>query len=97
MSSTNPHVALSRDTTTAVDVDTDASGDVTVTFGGLASIASVADVSVSATGGYTANVQSVSGNTATVRVFQGGGADTPLAAVASGTDVTTLEASALGE
>ena len=82
----------------AADVDTDSSGDITITFGHLRHIVEDS-VKVSLEGGYVANVISVSGNTATVRIYQGDydqSSDAALAAVASGSDIAILHAEALG-
>ncbi len=88
MSATNPHTETHTASTTATGVNTDGNGDAQVTVGDLRSIEHPADVSASAAGGYVANVQSVDGNTVTVRVFQGGGADATLSPV-TGTDGVT--------
>lgn len=88
MSATNPHTESHTASTTAEAVDTDDNGDATVTVGELRAIEHPADVDASAAGGYVANVQSVDGNTVTVRVFQGGGADATLNPV-TGTDGVT--------
>lgn len=58
-------------THTESSVDTDGSGDVTVTISDLREIENPEDVTVTATGGYTADVQSVSGKDVTIRVFHG--------------------------
>lgn len=97
MATRNVHTEKSRDETSVDNVDTDGNGDVTVTFDGLRRIHSTADVNISAEGGYVANPQSVNGNQVTVRIFQGGGADTELAAVTNGADVTNIAGNALGE
>lgn len=96
MASTNPHTSANHASTTASAVDTDASGDTTVTVGELRHIDSAADVEASATGGYVANVQSVSGNEVTVRIFQSAGAAAEMAAVTGTADVTDLHVSAVG-
>ena len=94
------HEKLKKDfvTLTASEVDTDASGDITITFPHLRQIIEDS-VDIKLEAGYVANVVSVSGNTATVRIYQGDydqSADAPLAAVASGTDIAILHASAVG-
>lgn len=96
----NPHAHKLEDTASATGVNTDASGDVTLTFNGLRKIDSQEDVSVEASGGYVCNVQSVSGNSATVRIFeapQGGTSSTSLVAVTSGTSVTDIHGRAFGQ
>jgi|APHM01.1.fsa_nt_gi hypothetical protein len=80
----------------AQNVDTDASGDTTVTFDSLREIDSGPSVHVQATGGYVANVQSVDGNTVTVRIFESAGSAAALSPVADNSDVTTLYAEATG-
>lgn len=97
MATRNTFTELSRDTVAASAVDTDGSGDTTITFDGLRSIEGAYSVNVDAAGGYVANVQSVSGNEVTVRVYQGGGAGSELAAVTGGTGVTDLYAEAVGQ
>ena len=97
MATRNTFTELNRDTVVDSGVDTDASGDTTVTFDGLREIDSPTDVEVQALGGYVANVQSVSGNKATVRIYQGGGADTELAAITGTNGVTDLHAEAVGK
>lgn len=97
MTQRNPLVDVRHASESVPNVDTDGSGDVQITVGGLRQIESAADVSAQAAGGYTANVQSVSGNSATVRIFQGGGSGTPHSAVTSGTDVTDVYVSAVGQ
>ena len=97
----NLHARLIEDVVelAAADVDTDASGNITITFPNIRQIFSEATVYVSIEGGYVAQVISISGNTATVRIYQGDydqSADAPLTAVASGTDLGILHARALG-
>jgi hypothetical protein len=96
MSATNPHTESFTASTTATGVDTDASGDAEVTVGDLRAIEHAADVDASAAGGYVANVQSVDGNTVTVRIFQGGGADAELSAVTGTNGVTDVHVRAEG-
>lgn len=91
----NPHTRSSRVATLSQDnVDTDGSGDFTLTFTDLREIPSIDDVSVQAEGGYVANPQSVSGNTVTVRLYESAGSAAALAANTSGTDVTNVNARA---
>lgn len=71
---------------------TDASGDVTHTFNELKHIESKADVEAQAEGGYVANVQSLTGNQATVRVFEDAGASGALSALASSSVTLNLKA-----
>lgn len=96
MSATNPHTETVSGSTTASSVDTDGSGDVDVSVGELRTIESAADAEASASGGYVANVQSVSGNTVTVRIYQGGGADATLNPVTGTADVTDVHVRAEG-
>lgn len=96
MSATNPHTESFTASTTASGVDTDASGDTEVTVGELRTIEHAADVDASAAGGYVANVQSVDGNTVTVRVFQSGGADATLNPVTDTAGVTDIHVRAEG-
>lgn len=96
MSARNRFVELRQESTTVTGVDTDGSGDVTVTVGGHRQIEHPGDVDVQAAGGYTANVQSVSGNQVTVRIFQSAGSAAAHAPVTSGTDVTDVHVGAVG-
>jgi len=96
MSATNPHVETEHASTTATGVDTDASGDVVVTVSQLRNIESPADASANAAGGYVANVQSVSGNGVTVRIFQDAGAAGEMAAVTGTNGVTDVHVEATG-
>jgi hypothetical protein len=97
MSTRNVFTEESRDTVSAMGVDTDGNGDTTLTFDGLRQIGGPPDVNVQAAGGYVANVQSVSGTQVTVRIHQGGGAATELAAVTGTNGVTDLWAEAVGQ
>jgi len=92
---TNAFTELSRDTVTLTSQDTDGSGDIDVTFGGLRQIEDAASVDVQVQGGYVANVQSVSGNTATVRIFESAGSNAAMSAVTSSVSLT-LEGEAWG-
>jgi len=96
MSQRNPLLDQRTGTETVTDIDTDASGDVIVTVSELREIEEPNDVSAQAAGGYVANVQSVSGNEVTFRIFQGGGADTELAPITGGSAVTDLWVHAVG-
>lgn len=96
MSARNQFVDGQHATETVTGVDTDASGDVEVNVSDLRQIESPNDVSAQAAGGYVANVQSVSGNVVTVRIFQSAGAAAEMAAVTDGTGVTDLWVSAVG-
>jgi len=62
-------------------VDTDGSGQATIDVTEVREIDSVADVELHTPSGYVVNPVSVSGNTVTCEVRQGGGADTELALV----------------
>lgn len=96
MSATNPHTDTVTESKTLSSVDVGGEGSLEVTFGALRGIESPADVSVSANSGYVANVFSVSGNTAVVRIFQDSGSQGELAAVAGTDNVTDLHAKAEG-
>lgn len=96
MSATNPHTTSKESSTSSTSVDTDGSGDVTVTVGELRHIDHVADVDVSVSGGYVGSVQSVSGNDVTVRIFESAGSNAEMAAVTSGSDVTDVYVRAKG-
>lgn len=96
MSTTNPHVETRTASTTATGVDTDGSGDTQVTVSELRHIESPADVTASAAGGYVASIQSVSGNTVTVRLFEDAGAAGELAAVTGTNGVTDVHVHAEG-
>ena len=80
----------------ASDIDTDSSGDVTLT---IPYVKKIVEPSVKATaeGGYVANVQSVSGNQVTIRIYQSAGSAGALAAVTSASDVTILHVSGKAE
>jgi len=98
--SRNHHTRPVQAEASATGVSTDASGDVTLTFTDMRRIKNRNSVSVQASGGYVCNVQSVSGNTVTVRVFestQGGTAAAAMTAVSSGTSVTDIHGVATGE
>lgn len=97
MSATNPHTETTTASTMASAVDTDASGDTTITVGALRHIAHPADVVASSPDGYVASVQSVSGNEVTVRIYQGGGADATLNPVTGTADVTDVHVRAEGQ
>lgn len=94
----NPFMDQQRtsQTVAAASVDTDASGDFSVQFGELRRIENKEDVTAQAEGGYVANVQSVTGNTATIRVYEGGGAAAELDAV-NASNVTNVNATAHGQ
>jgi len=96
MSQRNPLLTQKTGTETVTGIDTDGSGDVVVTMSELRQIDEPNDVQAQAAGGYVANVQSVSGNEVTLRIFQGGGADTELSAITGGSGVTDLWVHALG-
>lgn len=96
MSMGNPHTETIIASETAASVDTNADGDAEVTLSELRGIESVADASATATGGYVASVQSVSGNTVTVRVFQEADTGGAMAAVTGTADVTDLHVRAEG-
>lgn len=81
-------------------VDTDGNGDVTVTVGGLREIEGEEDVSVEADAGFVAGVQSVDGNSVTIRVYQGdygAGAAGPLVPITGTNGVTDLRITAVGQ
>lgn len=80
----------------ASDIDTDANGDVTITFTNLRRVLE-GSVQVTLEKGYVGNVQSVSGNTATIRIYKSAGSAAELAPVTSTTDVSILHAVAFGE
>lgn len=96
MSATNPYTDTVHASTTSTGVETDGNGDVTVTVSDLRTIESAADVTASATGGYVANVQSVSGNQVTVRIFEDAGAAGALAPVTGTAGVTDVHVTAVG-
>lgn len=96
MTTRNAFVDEGHASTTVTGVDTDGSGDVTVTLSDLRHIEDPADVQAQATGGFTANVQSVSGNSVTVRIFESAGSAAAHAPVTSGSGVTDLHVSAVG-
>lgn len=96
MSTRNATTETRRDSATITGVDTDASGDVTVSLGALRHIESPGDANAQASGGYVANVQSVSGNEVTVRIFQSAGSEAELVAVTGGSGVTDLHVEAEG-
>ena len=84
-------------TLSSSDVDTDASGDITVTIGDAKRIyAAIMQIE----GGYVANLTGVSGNQATFRVFKekndGGGA-TALVAHTSANNIADATVIAFGE
>lgn len=96
MSVTNPHTNKVYASTTEEGVNTDADGDVEVTLGKLRTIEDAADASASASDGYVANVQSVDGNTVTVRVYESGADGSELAAVTDSDGVTDVHVKAFG-
>lgn len=96
MATRNIFTPQEQASTTVTGVDTDGSGDVTVTVGDLRQIEHPGDVDVQAAGGYTANVQSVSDNQVTVRIFQSAGSAAAHAPVTSTTDVTDVHVGAVG-
>ena len=96
MSLTNPHVDKVHDSTTASAVDTDGNGDTVVTLSGLRSVASPADATAQAAGGYVAGVQGVSGNEVTVRIYQEGDSGGALVPVTGAADVTDVHVQADG-
>jgi len=96
MSATNPHVEAENASAVVTGVDTDASGDVVVTVSELRNIESPADATAQASGGYVANVQSVSGNDVTVRVFEDAGAAGEMSAVTGTAGVTDVHVRATG-
>lgn len=82
----------------AASVDTDTNGDFTVTFDDLRDIESKANVTAQAEEGYVTNVQSVTGNAATVRVFQSASGSTAEALSAvNASNVTNVNATAWGK
>jgi len=97
MTERNALVDARHASASASNVDTDGNGDVEIVVGGLRSIEDPADASAQATGGYTANVQSVSGNAVTVRIFQSAGSSAAHSAVSNGSDVTDVYVSAVGQ
>jgi hypothetical protein len=97
MTERNPLVQAKSASTTVTGVDTDGSGDVVVTVGGLRQIESSADVDAQAADGYVANVQSVDGNDVTVRIFESAGSAAALSAVTGGSGVTDLYVQAEGQ
>lgn len=96
MTLANPFTNSRRSSVTEADVDTDGNGDVTITVTELRQIESAADAQASAAGGYVANVQSVDGNSVTVRIFEDAGAAGALSASTEGTDLTDVHVSAVG-
>ena len=83
-------------TVAQADVDTDANGDVNVVIGELRTVeAAVATIE----GGYVAQTMSISGNTATIRIFRekndGAGA-TALTPYASATNIAAMTIIAVG-
>jgi hypothetical protein len=97
MTERNPLVDVRHASESVSDVDTDGSGDTEVVVGGLRQIEDAADVSAQATGGYTTNVQSVTGNSVTVRIFESAGSAASLSPVTGGSDVTDVNVSAVGQ
>jgi len=95
----NPLGELVTDTQSVSNVDTDGSGQFTVTFGGIRRILGEdpSNVSAHSPDGFVINVASVTGNQVTFELYRGGGADTELAAFTGGTDVTDINATAVGE
>jgi hypothetical protein len=96
MANENRFVDTVTATEMATGVNTDGNGDAEVTVSDLSHIESPAYANAQAAGGYVANVQSVDGNTVTVRIYQGGGADTELSAVTGTDGVTDLHVRAEG-
>lgn len=96
MSQRNTFVEERSARETVAGIDTNADGDVTVTVSELRQIESANDVQAQALGGYVANVQSVSGNEVTFRIYQGGGAGAELSAVTGTAGVTDLWVRAVG-
>lgn len=82
---------------TSENIDTDADGQFTHTFGGLRSIAGPECVEASAEGGYVANCVSVDGNVATFEVYYGGGAGAGLDLVTGTDDVANVNLRASGQ
>jgi len=83
----------------ATDVDTDASGDLTVTFANLRRI-DERSVEITLEAGYEGHVQSVSGNQATVRIYYydyDAVADGAAIADTSDTDISILHGRASGD
>ena len=97
MTERNPLVEARSASTTVTGVDTDGNGDVEVVVGGLREIESPADVDAQAADGYVANVQSVTGNSVTVRLFESAGSNAEMAAVTGGSGVTDLYVQAEGQ
>lgn len=81
----------------ASDVDTDGDGDLEITFNDVRRIPKKDLVQVQAKGGYVAGVQSISGNVATIRIFQSAGSSAALAAVTNGTDLAELHVTVWSE
>jgi hypothetical protein len=91
MSGTNHYTDLTVGTAEATNVDTDASGQTTVTVSELKAIEDPTDVRAYASGGYLVNVMSVSDQDVTVEVRASAGTSgTELPLVTSGTDVTDV-------
>jgi len=83
----------------ASDIDTDSNGDVTLTIPFVKKVVE-SSVKAVAEGGYVANVQSVSKNQITIRLYQGDydqSSDAALTPVTSASDVTILHVSGLAE
>jgi len=91
MSGTNHYTDLTVGTAEATDVDTDASGQTTVTVSELKLIEDPTDVRAYASGGYLVNVMSVSDQDVTVEVRASEGTSgNELPLVTDGTDVTDV-------
>lgn len=96
MSATNSFTETHGASTTAEAVDTDAVGDVQIEVPELRTIENAAEVSASSPDGYVVNVQSVSGNKVTVRVYEEAGAAGTLTPVSGTADVTDVHVHAQG-
>jgi hypothetical protein len=92
----NPHSDYHDAREVVTGVDTDGSGQFTLVFGDLRRIPGPEYVDAQAAGGYVVNCVSVTDNQATFEVFQGGGADSELAAVTGSNGVTDVHATAVG-
>jgi hypothetical protein len=79
-------------------VDTDSTGDIDVQFCNLRNIIDENSVYASIEGGYKARAVSISGSTATIRIYRGSGATAGGVDVAhaSQTDLGVLHAQAMG-
>lgn len=89
---------LTHATESATNVDTDGSGQTSITVNDLKSIPDDTYATAEAGGGYVVNVDSVSGNSVTVTIYSSGGTSgAELAAETNVTDLTDVTVSAFGK